>query len=129
MKPDPQVMSMLKKFDEYPELISAKEREILRIKNDLDELSYFKTKREVFVKSAVSMATNEDSKKLYTNESMREKESYSRLKSDEEYTKCTKDIKLFETNKTLLEIELLNLKNRLSSLKYQVRIFEMINKE
>ena len=121
--------SILKRFEEMPNLISECQTNIMILKDKLSNETWWLNKAEIDIKVLVSQQTDENNKKVFTNEDMRTAEFYSRIKSSTEYQNQKEKVDALEMQKQIEEITLQKYINEFSSLKYQVKVLELMQEQ
>ncbi len=125
---DPEYKAILKRLQELPELITSKEREILKLKNDEIEAIYFRNKRQGYLEYLVASEIDDKGKKKHSNEAARRKESTYKLEKDNEFKKLKADAEMITLNKSNEEIALKKYLLEFSSIKYQIKVLYLARK-
>lgn len=120
---------IFKRLEDLPFLIAEKEREILKLKNDSIDTQYWLNRTEANIKQDIAIETDDDGKRKYSNQDMRDAEFYNRTQSDDEYKNLKEKLDLTETNRQITEIELKKLVNEFNALRYQIKILELTRKD
>lgn len=121
----PEYESINKRLQELPVLIYEKEKQIIDVNGKLEDTNYALSSKEKYIINEVTVETDADGKKLFSNQSMREAETLKRLQTNSEYQSVKTTARELEKSKAVFEIEHKKLYNEYSAVKYMIRVLEL----